>query len=173
MRIMNLPNYFLADLPPEAALTPSMIGEACQTLKRNRERYLFPRSTQNLINVLSGLAKCWLEPNYPFRKLALEQGPAATGFSTQTLANGLDAFFKQLTRENFQALLEQDLGSVQRLDEMASAEAEQRSNRAAVGGRLGHRRASNSRPRYRNHFPRSRRVSKYGIHPSLCRARDR
>ena len=129
---MNLPNYFLADLPAEAALTPSMIGEACQTLKRNRERYLFPRSTQNLINVLSGLAKNWLEPNYPFRKLALEQGSRATGFSSATLACGLDAFFKQLTRENFQALLEQDLGSVQRLDEMASAEAEQRSNRAAI-----------------------------------------
>jgi hypothetical protein len=34
---MNLPNYFLADLPPEAALSPTMIAEACQTLKRNRE----------------------------------------------------------------------------------------------------------------------------------------
>ena len=42
---MNLPNYFLADLPPEAALTPTMIAEACQTLKRNRESYLATRST--------------------------------------------------------------------------------------------------------------------------------
>ena len=37
---MNLPNYFLADLPPEAALSPLMISEACQTLKRNREQFL-------------------------------------------------------------------------------------------------------------------------------------
>jgi len=109
---MNLPNYFLADLPPEATLTLTMIGEACQTLKRNRERYLAHRSTQNLIHVISSLAKSWLEPHYPFRKLALEQGPAVTGFSTQTLANGLDAFFNELTRENLQALLEQDLGPV-------------------------------------------------------------
>ena len=29
---MNLPNYFLADLPPEATLLPAMITEACQTL---------------------------------------------------------------------------------------------------------------------------------------------
>ena len=43
---MNLPNYFLADLPPEATLSPAMITEACQTLKRNRERYLASRSTQ-------------------------------------------------------------------------------------------------------------------------------
>ena len=50
---MNLPNYFLADLPPEATLTPSMITEACQTLRRNREAYLATRSTQSLIELLN------------------------------------------------------------------------------------------------------------------------
>ena len=45
---MNLPNYFLADLPPEATLSPAMITEACQTLKRNREHYLAQRSTEQL-----------------------------------------------------------------------------------------------------------------------------
>ena len=33
---MNLPNYFLADVPPGATLSASMISEACQALKRNR-----------------------------------------------------------------------------------------------------------------------------------------
>ena len=94
---MNLPDYFLADLPAEAILSPAMIREACQTLKHNRERYLAGRSTQSLVSVLSAVASSWLEPEYRFRKLALEQGPAATGFSSTTLANGLDAFFKQLT----------------------------------------------------------------------------
>jgi hypothetical protein len=129
---MNLPNYFLADLPPEAVLTPKMIGEACQTLKQNRERYFANRTASNLIDVLSGLAKSWLEPNYPFRKLALEQGPAATGFSSATLASGLDSFFKQLTKENFHALLEQDLGHTRRLDAMVFSDAELRTNRASV-----------------------------------------
>ena len=46
---MNLPNYFLADLPPEATLSPAMMAEACQTLKRNRERYLAGRSTEQLV----------------------------------------------------------------------------------------------------------------------------
>jgi len=102
---MNLPNYFLADLPPEAVLTPAMLGEACLTLKRNREQYLAGRSTQSLINVLSEVAENWLQPEYPFRHLALDGGPAATGFSRATLANGLDTFFKQLTREIRHALL--------------------------------------------------------------------
>ncbi len=129
---MNLPNYFLADLPPEATLSAAMIGEACQTLKRNREHYLAHRSTHSLARVLTDVAESWLEPDYPFRKVALEQGPAATGFSGPTLARGLDSFFKQLTREHFDALLEQDLGHSQRLDEMVSGEAERKSRRASL-----------------------------------------
>ena len=129
---MNLPNYFLADLPPAATLSPAIIGEACQTLKRNRERYLAHRSTHRLTQVISDVAQSWLRPDYPFRKLALEQGPAATGFSRATLARGLDAFFSQLTPDNFHALLEQDLGHAQRLDEMVSGDAEQKSRRAAL-----------------------------------------
>lgn len=135
---MNLPNYFLADLPPEATLSPALIGEACQTLKRNREHYLTHRSTHGLVEVLSTVAESWLAPDYPFRKRALEQGPAATGFSRPTLAAGLDAFFKQLTRGSLKALLEQDLGHAQRLDELTSDEPEAKSHRAslAVGPEL-------------------------------------
>jgi hypothetical protein len=129
---MNLPNYFLADLPPEATLTPAMIHEACETLKRNREQYLASRTTQNLVELLCGLAEQWLEPQYLFRKLALESGPAATGFSSATIAKGLDAFFKQFTPENFHALLIQDLGHKKRLDEIVSNSAEEKLGCAAI-----------------------------------------
>src|ERR1019366_1046297 len=129
---MNLPNYFLADLPPEATLSAAMIGEACQTLKRNRERYLAHRSTHSLVKTMSDVGQSWLVPNYPLRKLALERGPAATGFSSATLARGLDSFFKQLTHEHFHVLLEQDLGHGHRLDEIVSSEAERKSGRAAI-----------------------------------------
>jgi len=129
---MNLPNYFLADLPPEATLSAAMIGEACQTLKRNRERYLAHRSTHSLVKTLSELALGWLDPENPFRKLALERGPAATGFTGPTLARGMDSFFKSLTPEAFEALLEQDLGHARRLDEMVSAEGERKTHRASL-----------------------------------------
>jgi len=129
---MNLPNYFLADLPPGAELSAAMIGEACQTLKRNRERYLAQRPTGSLIQLMSKVARSWLEPDDPFRQLAIEQGPAATGFSRATLARGLDAFFNSLTPEHFHALLEQDLGHARRLDEMAAGGAEQATRRAAL-----------------------------------------
>jgi len=129
---MNLPNYFLADLPPEATLSPTMIAEACQTLKRNRERYLMNRSTDGLVKVLSNVAESWLEPDYSFRKYALEIGPAQTGFPHATLMRGLDDFFKQLTRENFHALLIQEFGDAKRLDALTATPADQKQNRQAI-----------------------------------------
>jgi hypothetical protein len=62
----------------------------------------------------------------------LQAGPAATGFSAPILVRGLDAFFRQLTEENLNALLLQELGHVQRLDKLVSAEGEQRQRMASV-----------------------------------------
>ncbi|MDQ6630463.1 MAG: hypothetical protein M3Y82_01755, partial [Verrucomicrobiota bacterium] len=129
---MNLPNYFFADLPPEAILSSSMINEACQTLKRNRAQYLQHRSTESLIRTLSELAQNWLQPDFPFRRLALEKGTEATGFSETIIATGLNNFFAQLTRENFLALLTQELGDAKRLDEFVATPSEQKQQRAAL-----------------------------------------
>jgi hypothetical protein len=129
---MNLPNYFLADLPPEASLTPLMLEEACQTLKRNRERYLAERGTASLIRLLSGVAESWLQRDYPFRQMALDQGPQATGFSPATLGWGLDAFFRQVTAENLRALITQELGHAQRLDSFCANQADSAAERAAL-----------------------------------------
>ncbi|HEV2434799.1 MAG TPA: acyl-CoA reductase [Verrucomicrobiae bacterium] len=129
---MNLPNYFLADLPLEATLSPTMLAEACQTLKRNRERYLAGRSTEQLVKVLSDVAAAWRQPDNTFRKLALELGPAETGFSVETLKRGLDGFLGHMTRENLQALLVQELGEVRRLEAMTATEGERKLSRAAM-----------------------------------------
>ena len=150
---MNLPNYFLADLPPEATLSPAMITEACQALKRNREHYLAGRSTDGLVKILCEVAENWLEPDNSFRKLALEQawsaglrhgsktmtentvpeaGVPGVGFSRATLAKGLDDFFRQLTRENFHSLLQQEFGHAHRLDKLVATGVEEKSNRAAM-----------------------------------------
>ncbi len=129
---MNLPNYFLADLPPEATLSPAMITEACQTLKRNREHYLAARSTDGIVKILCEVAKSWLELGNVFRKLALELGPEKTGFTRATLAKGLDNFFRQLTRDNFHSLLQQEFGDAKRLDKFVATSAEEKSNRAGI-----------------------------------------
>ncbi|HWQ90610.1 MAG TPA: acyl-CoA reductase, partial [Clostridia bacterium] len=90
------------------------------------------RSTQWLIQFLSDVAKNWLRPDYPLRRLALQEGQHHTGFSRQTIGAGLDGFFRHVTEENLRALLEQDLGTVDRLDQFKSVDVEQRGNRASV-----------------------------------------
>ncbi|HKS36544.1 MAG TPA: acyl-CoA reductase [Verrucomicrobiae bacterium] len=129
---MTLPNYFIADLPPEAEISASMIHDACLTLKRNRERYLAGRSTQSLLERLGEIAGNWLQPDYALRKLALERSPRDTGFSPATLASGLDSFFSKITPENLNALLVQELGHAERLDRFVSTPVEERSGRSAL-----------------------------------------
>jgi hypothetical protein len=106
---MSLPNYFLADLPPDAELTPMVITAACETLKRNREKYLAPRKLADIISLLCEVAAGWLQPENKFRRLALEAA-ASSGFSRPIVEKGLDDFFRRFTPENFDALLKQDLG---------------------------------------------------------------
>lgn len=129
---MELPNYFLADLPPEASLSGTMIQEAAQTLKRNRARFLQDRTTAQLVRTLARVAERWLEPDYPIRHLALNEGPSKTGFSQATLAAGLDAFFGQLTEENLNSLLVQELGHAQRLDSLVATKEERINERSAM-----------------------------------------
>jgi len=119
---MNLPNYFLADLPTEAPITASLITDACQNLKRNAAQYLTNRSTADIITLLDKIGHDWLSPDYPFRQDALELGPATTGFSRETLTHGLDQFFRQLTATNIENLLQQELGNSHRLDRFTTDE---------------------------------------------------
>jgi len=129
---MNLPHYFLADLPSETVQSATMISEACQALKRNRDQYLVGRSTDSMIGVLCALAEDWLQADYPFRQLALNLGPRVTGFSAATLARGLDAFYSQVTTDNFHLLLQQELGHPGRLDQFVSTISDHKAQRTAL-----------------------------------------
>jgi hypothetical protein len=129
---MTLPNYFLADLPPEAELTADMITEACRTLRRNRDQYLRDRPTTAIIDLLAAVAKEWRGADSPFRQLALAHGPAATGFSAPTLAAGLDEFFDGLTHAHLEALVAQELGHANRLDALVSTAPEEKHARAGI-----------------------------------------
>ncbi|HEV8542811.1 MAG TPA: acyl-CoA reductase [Verrucomicrobiae bacterium] len=129
---MDLPNYFIADLPDASTLSPKLITEACETLKHNRERFLAGRTTHAMIAILAGLSRDWLDSEFPFRKLLLEKAPQLTGFPRYTIESGLGDFFSQITRENLERLILQELGSPQRLDEIVSSEAELKEERASM-----------------------------------------
>lgn len=134
---MNTPNYFIADLPAEA-LTPTMVAEACIAIKRNRARFLLKRNTSSLIRTLVTVAEDWRDDAYPFRQRALAEAPAEIGFSKKVMARGLDEFFAQITKNNLEELIIQDLGHVNRLDEMTATDLEHGGERAsrAIGSEL-------------------------------------
>ncbi|HSH16407.1 MAG TPA: acyl-CoA reductase, partial [Verrucomicrobiae bacterium] len=90
------------------------------------------RSTEQVIQVLSDLARQWQQANNPFRQRALEQGPAATGFSEAVLRRGLDAFFAPITEASLEAWIAQEFGHENRLDTFVGSEAELRQNRSAT-----------------------------------------
>jgi hypothetical protein len=122
---MELPDYFLADVEGGPVLTPTLITEACLTLKENRARHLKDRTTGELIERLAAVAADWLEPDNPFRQRALAEGPELLGFSRATLERGLDEFFGGITVESLRALVAQELGHPERLERACGLEAEQ------------------------------------------------
>lgn len=129
---MDLPNYFFADLGAEEALSEQLVWDSALTLKRNGKSYLHHRSTSNVIRSLSQIGEFWRDPEYRFRKMALEQGPEQTGFSKEVLELGLDTFFNNLTQENLEALVSQEMGHMKRLDSMSITKEERYTDRAAM-----------------------------------------
>lgn len=135
---MNLPNYFIADLPGHAELTPDLVREGCNSLRRNREKFLLSRSTNRLVDFLDHLGRQWRDPRYPLRRMALDSSPQETRFTAPILEKGLDHFFENLTRESLEELLIQDLGHSNRLDYPVSAggDEEKASRGMAIGPEL-------------------------------------
>ena len=127
--MIPLPNIFFADLPKGVPLGSEMIAEACRALKRNREKHLAPKTTAQMIALLAGLARQWLDPEFAFRKMAISSGPEELGFSPQTISSGLDQFFRQITEPNLRALVEQDLGHPDRLERLVANGTEQAQGR--------------------------------------------
>ena len=127
---MTLPNYFLADLPPEAILTPQLISAACQSIRKNRGRFISELQQERIVRCLAQAAMNWLDHDHPIRRLALE--PGRTQFSPETLATGLDHYFAKVTEESLFNLLTQEFGHENRLDSPVSTPEENVHRRSAM-----------------------------------------
>ena len=104
---LNLPDFFLIDLPEEIGVQPKLVGEACDRLKENGDRYLKPRSTSQIAHSLCNLAENWQDDEFPFRRKLIEEGAEKSGFSIEVLLDGLDRMFSQWTPEKFEVWLTQ------------------------------------------------------------------
>ncbi len=127
-----LPNLFLADLDSSLVLTPSTVRDACHAIRRNRGSWLARLRTRQVAEIIAYVAEQWLEPHNGFRMRALSEGAAELGMGPGTLARGLDAFLRQLTLENLEGIVTQDLGDARRLDDFSAGVAEVRGGRSAI-----------------------------------------
>jgi hypothetical protein len=112
-------DYFLAD-KPGAELTATLVTEACQALRHNRDDYLAQVGNEPVIAKLTEVASLWRSPDYELRKIALAASLEETGFPREVLAAGLDACFADWTQEKFFMMLAQELGDPTRLQSFAS-----------------------------------------------------
>jgi hypothetical protein len=135
---LQLPDFFLADLPDGVELSVSMMDQACDRLKENADQYLKNRTTSQLVHSLCQLAENWLDPEFPFRQKLIEEGPAQSGFSLDVLMDGMDRMFQQWKPDNFEFWLVQEFGHAERIDYLASNRLEARENKSsrARGPRL-------------------------------------
>lgn len=141
-----LPNLFLADLGPELRLNPDTVRQACEAVRRNREPWLARLRTRQIAEIIAFCAEQWLEPENGFRRRILTEAPAGLGIGSATLAHGLDSFLRQLTLENLEGLVAQDLGDPKRLDDFTAGVVELRGGRTAIArapGLLAHITAGN------------------------------
>jgi hypothetical protein len=93
--------------------TVQQVREAVSRTQEARERVRQQRGTDAVIAALAQTAKNWLDPSSPWRKRAVEQAPAATGFSEAMVSEAVDLTFGAITRESLGELLDGELGDQQ------------------------------------------------------------
>lgn len=100
-----------------SSTTIEQIREAVGRTGEARERVLRHRRTDAVIAALAQTAKNWLDPNSQWRKRAVGQAPAPTGFSEAMVSEAVDLTFGAITCESLGELLDRELGTRRVLDE--------------------------------------------------------
>jgi hypothetical protein len=92
-----------------SAITLEQIREAIRRTREARERVQH-RHADAMIKALAQTARNWLDPHSPWRQRAVEQAPAATGFSGAMINEAVDLTFGAITEEALRELLVGELG---------------------------------------------------------------
>jgi len=99
--------------------TVNDIRSAIMRTREARENIITQRTTAAIIDVIAQTAKNWLDPHDRYRLQAIEQAPAATGFSPAMVAEAINLTFGALTAEALRELLDRELGNHRVLDELS------------------------------------------------------
>ena len=114
--------------------TIEQIREAVNRTREARERVRQHRSTDAVVAALAQTAKNWLDPNSPWRKRAVEQAPAPTGFSEAMVREAIDLIFGAITYESLGELLDREWAEETDAIQLTAVEHHLREARQVGGG---------------------------------------
>src|SRR5258706_4657622 len=77
--------------------TVDQIRNALVQLREAQQRVVRRRTTDQIITTIAATARNWLEPHNPWRSLAIQHAPAATGFSEAMVREAIDLTFGAIT----------------------------------------------------------------------------
>ena len=88
----------------------------CEFLREQREAVLLERSVDELARVLDAASEKWLDPSYRYRRQAIDQINALTGFSPETVAHSIDLEMKSSRYQHLMQALRNEIGNPSYLD---------------------------------------------------------
>lgn len=94
-------------------ISAAHIHPLCEELIERRKHLLLPRTPAAVAQVLGRLSRLWLEPNFPWRRRAVEGVPKVSGFSPPMVERICDLLFAELTEDKLAALVRSELGAAQ------------------------------------------------------------
>ncbi len=98
-------------------ITRAVVGELCDYLRKNQEKYLRSMPLAHIIEVLDRASRRWMDKGYVYRKRALQSIPVMTGFSAETVAASIDVEMESSLSEDMWRALRSEIGNPLYLDD--------------------------------------------------------
>ncbi|MBI3292026.1 MAG: hypothetical protein HYZ73_04365 [Elusimicrobia bacterium] len=92
-------------------VSPSGFRSALSQMVTQQQQTLSQRPLAQIIHSIGCWAKAWRTPGFYWRQLALDWIPLTSGFSSETVADGLDAVFAELQPELLRELVRREVGT--------------------------------------------------------------
>ncbi len=100
---------------PQAS--PELVDSLCEHLKNSRKKYLARMPVQRIVEVLDKASRCWLDKDYPYRKLAIKTIQVITGFSPETIETSIDVEMESSLQHDIWKALKSEIKNPLYLDD--------------------------------------------------------
>ncbi|MBP3951925.1 acyl-CoA reductase [Halalkalibacter suaedae] len=98
-------------------LTPDMVAQVIETIKKQQQTYLKTLKTNDVIAIMDQAVQKWLDPQYELRQLAERWLPVITGYDREMIRLYINRYLRQFRKEKLQRMIDEDFPNPLILDE--------------------------------------------------------